>query len=335
MNRKETEFSQIIYALIFVLVFTLMGRAYYLQVVKGDYYNELSQYRSVRIIETQPMRGRILDKNGIVLAEDIPSYSVAVIMEDVKNPKHEFSILSSIIGMRTSDIEDKIKKANLPAYEYVILKKDISIKERIQIEESQDKLPGINVITSYKRYYPFKEVGAAFIGYVGPVTLDDIKTDSYYDINDVIGKQGLELQYEKYLRGIKGKKEVLVDAFGRVKSILYEEKPVPGNDIYLNIDINVQKDLENLVGDRNGVAIAMDPRTGGIIAMVSHPTFDPNLFVNGIGEKDYNLLLEKNAFINRAIQSRFPPGSTFKSLTLISALEKGVITKDTIIDCGP
>ncbi|PMP82040.1 MAG: penicillin-binding protein 2 [Caldisericum exile] len=335
MNRKETEFSQIIYALIFVLVFTLMGRAYYLQVVKGDYYNELSQYRSVRIIETQPMRGRILDKNGIVLAEDIPSYSVAVIMEDVKNPKHEFSILSSIIGMRTSDIEDKIKKANLPAYEYVILKKDISIKERIQIEESQDKLPGINVITSYKRYYPFKEVGAAFIGYVGPVTLDDIKTDSYYDINDVIGKQGLELQYEKYLRGIKGKKEVLVDAFGRVKSILYEEKPVPGNDIYLNIDINVQKDLENLVGDRNGVAIAMDPRTGGIIAMVSHPTFDPNLFVNGIGEKDYNLLLEKNAFINRAIQSRFPPGSTFKSLTLISALEKGVITKGTIIDCGP
>ncbi|BAL81073.1 penicillin-binding protein 2 [Caldisericum exile] len=335
MNRRKLEFNYIIYSLILVLIFTLMGRAYYLQIVKGDYYNELSQYRSVRIIETQPMRGRILDKNGVVLAEDIPSYSVAVVMEDVKNPQEEFKILSSIIGIEQSDIEEKIRKANVPPYENVIIKKDISIKERVQIEELQDRLPGINVITSYKRYYPFKEIGSAFLGYVGPVTLDDIKTDSYYDINDVIGKQGLELQYEKYLRGIKGKKEVLVDAIGRVKSVLYEEKPIPGNDIYLNIDINVQKNLEDLVGDRTGVSIVMDPRTGGIIAMVSHPTFDPNLFVNGISEKDYKTLLEKNAFINRAVQSRFPPGSTFKSLTLISALEKGVITKETIIDCGP
>lgn len=335
MRERKLEFNYIIYALIVVLFFTLVGRAYYLQIVRGDYYNDLSQYRSIRIIETQPMRGRILDKNGVVLAEDIPSYSVAVVMEDVKDPKSEFAILSTIIGMTVNDIETKIKNANLPSYEQIIIKKDVTTKERVRLEEAQDRLPGISIVTSYKRYYPFKEIGAAFIGYVGPVTLDDIKNDEYYDINDRIGKQGLELQYEKYLRGIKGKKEVLVDAFGRVKTVLYEEEPVPGNDIYLNIDINVQKNLENLVGDKIGVALAMDPQTGGIIAMVSHPSFDPNLFVNGISEKDYDALLEKNAFINRAIQSRFPPGSTFKSLTLISAMEQGVITKDTVIDCGP
>ena len=334
MNRKKLEFNFMLYLLIFVLFFTLFGRAYYLQVIKGDYYSELSQYRSVRILITQPMRGRILDRNGVVLAEDIPSYNVSVVMEDVKNPKEEFALLSSIIGMTVNEIEDKIKKANLPSFETVLIKRDISTKERIQIEEALDRLPGINVITSYKRFYPFKEIGACFIGYVGPVTMDDIKSDPYYDINDRIGKQGLELQYEKYLRGIKGKKEVLVDAFGRVKSVLYEEEPIPGDDIYLDIDINIQKNLENIIGDKTGVAIAMNPKTGGIIAMVSHPTFDPNLFVNGISEKDYNSLLEQNALINRAIQSRYPPGSTFKSLTLITALEKGIITKDTVIDCG-
>jgi len=117
--------------------------------------------------------------------------------------------------------------------------------------------------------------------------------------------------------------------------VIFEQPSIPGNDIYLTIDIKVQENLEKIVGDRTGVAIAIDPKTASIIAIVSHPTFDPNLLVKGISDKEYNDLLSKNAFINRAVQSRFPPGSTFKSLTLITALENNVITENTVINCGP
>jgi len=335
MKKQRPNEIILLYAMICVLLLLMLSRAFYLQIVKGNYYNELSQYRSIRIFEIQPMRGRILDRNGVVLAMDVPSYSAAIVAEDIKNEGKEFNLLSSIIDIPPGEIKKRLQEANLPTYEEVLVKKDITDKERVEIEENWIELPGVEIITTYKRYYPFNEVGASFIGYIGPVTLEDIKADNFYDINDRIGKQGLELQYEKYLRGEKGKRVVLVDALGRIKKVIYESEPVPGDDIYLNIDISVQKNLETIVGDRRGVAIAMDPKTGGIIALVSHPTFNPNLFVNGISEKDYNSLLEQNAFINRATQSRFPPGSTFKPLTLITALEKGVITPDTVIDCGP
>lgn len=335
MTKQKFDKVYFLYFLILVFFLTISLRSYYLTVIQGNYYYELSTYRSVRIMETQPMRGRILDRNGVVLAEDIPSYSVAVIMDFVKDPEFEFNLLSKVINISKDQIKEKINKANLPYYEEVVIKRNISDKERVFIEENSESLPGIFVKTDFIRYYPFKEIGASFIGYVGPVTLDDLKTDNYYGVNDVIGKQGLELQYEKYLRGVKGKKEVIVDASGRITKVIFEQPPIPGNDIYLTIDIKVQENLEKIVGDRTGVAIAMDPKTASIIAMVSHPTFDPNLLVKGISDKEYNDLLSKNAFINRAVQSRFPPGSTFKSLTLITALENNVITENTVIDCGP
>lgn len=334
MHKKIVSREIVLYVLIVVLVFLLIGRAFYLQVVKGDYYNLLSQYRSIRIVEVPSMRGKILDKNGVVLAEDLPSYNVGITLEDVKDLDKELMILSSIISVSPEKMKDKLNKSDLPSYEIVVVKNNITNEERVKIEENGDVLQGVSVVTSYRRHYPYKEVGAAFIGYVGPVGEDDLKNDDFYSINDVIGKQGLELQYEKYLRGKKGHKEVLIDSFGRVKEVLYEESPIPGDNILLNVDIAVQTNLEKIVGDKSSVAIAMDPKTGGIIALVSHPSFDPNLFIQGISTKDYEKLSQLNAFINRATQSRFPPGSTFKSLTLISALESDVINPNTTIDCG-
>lgn len=331
---KESNKSKLLYGIVIVVILILLARLTVVQIADGSYYRDLSNYRSLRIVSVEPLRGRILDRNGIVLAENIPSYNLEVTPEDFSDENSELNFLSGIIKLKTDDINGIIEKSGLPDYEDIIIKKDITKAEMIVIQEHSYELPGVKVVLSSKRYYPYGSIGECFLGYIGQVTQDDLKTDSYYDPNDIIGKAGIELEYEKYLRGIKGETEILVDVQGRVKKILYEQSPVMGDDVYLSIDINVQKELEKTVGDRKGVSIAMDPKTGQILAMVSHPTFDPNLFVKGVSEADYNKLSNEDAFINRAIQSSFPPGSSFKPLTLISALESNTITPNTTLYCG-
>ena len=331
---KEENKSKFLYAIILITLLALFLRLTVVQITEGSYYRELSTYRSVRIITQEPLRGRILDKNGVVLAENIPSYNLTVVPEDFSDKKSELNFISSVIEIKTEEIEKIIEKSGLPDYSDIIIKKDISNEEMVIIEEHSYELPGVKVMLSGKRIYPFGEIGESFLGFIGQVVESDLNDDKFYNQNDMIGKQGIELQYEKDLRGTKGKKEILVDAVGRVKKVIYEEPPIMGNDIYLTIDINIQKELEKIVGDMNGVAIAMDPKTGSIIAMVSHPAFDPNLFVNGISQQAFEEILKKGAFLNRAIQGHYPPGSTFKPLTLISALASKTITTKTTIYCG-
>jgi penicillin-binding protein 2 len=332
--QKEDRFRvRLLYFMIFLLIITLLSRTFYLDVVKGPYYKELSEYRSLRIIEETPVRGRILDRNGVVLAESIPSYALVIVPEDVHD-KTEFDKVASFLNFKKGDIENIVQKANMPSYYNIIIKSNLSRNDIALLDEHAYELPGFNIIVSSKRYYPFGTIGANFLGFVGPVTDSDLKNDSFYSYNDLIGKQGLELQYENYLRGEKGKNEVLVDSVGRVKQVLFTQDAVPGSDIQISVDINVQKNLETIVGDKTGVAIALDPKTGEVIAMVSHPTFDPNLFVKGISQADYEILESKNAFLNRATQATYPTGSTFKPITLMAALESGTITPSTVIYCA-
>ena len=331
---KESNKSKFLYAIILITISVLVARLAFIQIVQGNYYRELSTYRSIRIITEEPLRGRILDRNGVVLAENVPSYDLVVVPEDIKDKNRELNFISSITGIKTADIQTTIDKSGLPDYSDIIIKKDISKEEMIKIEEHTYEIPGVKVVLSSKRHYTFGEIGEAFLGFVGKVSETNLNTDEFYNQNDVIGKQGVELQYERDLRGEKGKKEALVDVFGREKKIIYEESSVMGNDVYLTIDINVQKNLEKIIGDKNGVAIAMDPTTGEILAMVSHPTFDPNLLVNGISQKAFEQILNEDAFLNRAIQSHYPPGSTFKPMTLISALASKTIDPKTTIYCG-
>lgn len=329
LNPKEL----ILYLLIGILSITLLGRLFYLQVTKGSYYNELSKYRSLRIIDIEPIRGRILDRNGVVLAENIPSFDLILIPEDIRDKVEEYKKISKIIGITPEKIEEIIENTNLPSYQEVLIKKGLTDEERIKIEEIQGEIPGFSIKISTKRFYPFGDIGECFLGYIGPVTEEDLKKDNFYGYNDYIGKQGIEYYYESYLRGEKGAREVLLDSFGRVQKIYFEQPAKPGSDIYLTIDINVQKRLEEIIGIKTGVSILTN-NEGDIIAMVSHPSFDPNLFVKGISEDKYQEYLEENAFLNRAIQASYPPGSTFKPVTLISALETGVITPETVISCG-
>ncbi len=329
---EETK-TRLLYAIVIILISTLILRLFYLQVSNGMYYFKQSEYNSIRIETLQPVRGKILDRNGVVLAENLPSYNLEVVPEDIKNKKKEFAFLSSVIDVPEEKIEDTIKQAELPSYTHISIKRNLTKKEVIRIEEHLLELPGVSVsLTSY-RYYPFKSIASEVLGFVGSVTKEDIQRDSFYQPSDIIGKQGIEAEYEKLLRGKNGKTEVQVDASGRVRKVLYSLPAEPGDNIYLTIDIRLQKELEKLVGNRKGVAIALDPNNGEILAMVSHPAFDPNLFVKGITQKELNKLYSENAFINRAVQGQYPSGSTFKPVTLLAALNKGTVTSKTVIYC--
>ena len=329
---EETKI-RLLYTIVIILIGILILRLFYLQVLNGAYYFEQSENNSIRIETIQPVRGKILDRNGVVLAENLPSYDLEIVPEDVKDEKKEFAFLSSVIGIPEEKIEDTIKQAKLPSYAHIKIKRNLTKKEVIRIKEHLIDLPGVYVsLTSY-RYYPFKSIASEILGFVGPVTKEDIEKDSFYQPSSIIGKQGIEAEYEKLLRGKNGKTEVQVDASGRVRKVLYSLPAEPGDNIYLTIDIRLQKELEKLVGNRKGVAILLNPNNGEILAMVSHPAFDPNLFVKGISQKELNKLYSENAFINRAIQGQYPSGSTFKPITLLAALNKGTVTSKTVIYC--
>ncbi len=329
---KEKTKVTLLYILVAIMFFVLISRAFYLQVVKGDYYRDISENKSIRIVEIPTVRGRILDRNGVVLAEDLPSYDLVITPKYLKN-REELKFVSSIIGITPEKISEIIEKSGLPNYKPVVIKRGLSFKQVVAIKERAFKLPGIDISLRAKRFYPYGEVGENFLGFVGLVTKDDLKKDSFYDYNDFIGKQGIEKEYEKFLRGEKGKEEVQIDASGKIIKVLSVQNAVPGDDIYLTIDIRLQKELEKTVGNRAGVSIALDPRNGEILAMVSRPSFDPNKLINGLSQKEYEELSKKSAFFNRAVQGEYPSGSTFKPITLIAALMTHTVTKNTVLYC--
>ncbi len=331
MNEKNK--VKLLYTLVIILFSILIVRIFYLQIIRGSHYKEMSVHKSIRIIEIPTIRGKILDRNGTVLAEDIPTYKLEITKEDLSNKDEEIKLISQIIGTPVSEINKKLQNANVPSFVPVIIKKDLTLQEVVKIKEQSFSLPGINVVLSTKRFYPYGKIGENFIGFVGAVTKEDLQNDSFYNYNDIVGKQGIEKEYEKYLRGIKGKEEVEVDPSGRIMKVISKINPVPGDNIYLTIDIRLQKTLEKIVGDKKGAAIAIDPSNGEILAMVSHPSFDPNKLINGISEDEYKKLLSENAFFNRATQGAYPSGSTFKPITLTAALMSHTISKDTVIYC--
>ncbi len=330
---SEKNKVKLLYTLVIILFGILIIRTFYLQIVNGAKYKEMSVHKSIRILEIPTIRGKILDRNGVVLAENIPTYKLEITKEDLSNKDNEIKLISQIIGMPINEINKKLQDANVPSFVPVIIKKDLTLQEVVKIKEQSFSLPGINVILSTKRFYPYGETGENFLGFVGAVTKEDLQSDSFYNYNDTIGKQGIEKEYEKYLRGIKGKEEVEVDPSGRIIKVISKINPVPGDNIYLTIDIRLQKALEKIIGNKKGVAIAINPNNGEILAMVSHPSFDPNKLINGISEDEYKNLLSKNAFFNRATQGAYPSGSTFKPITLTAALMSHTISKDTVIYC--
>ncbi len=328
----------VLLGIIAAVFFGIFLKLFYLQILNYPYYRALSDANSLRLITARAPRGIITDRNGEILATNIPTYSLYVIPADVKASGPTLLRLSQILDEPLSSLEILIEsRKQRRRFEPIRLQTHLDDKLIAEIEENRVRLPGVYIQMEPERYYPHGELASHILGYIGEISEDDLTRlrESGYNVGDVVGKKGVERTYDQVLRGEDGGVQVEVDASGVQRRTLAYKKPIQGQTIELTIDWKVQELAEKLLGDQIGSVVITNPKTGEILAMVSHPNFDPNEFVSGISYKDWNKLLkDKNHPLeNRAIQGQYPPGSIFKLITALSALEEGVIDFNKVFLC--
>jgi penicillin-binding protein 2 len=342
-EKKPRELTnRIVYATVFVVAAFLViaVRFWSLQVLKGGYYTELSEHNRIRTVKSPGPRGLIYDRTGIKLADNRPGFDLYLVPEDVTDWEKTRAMLKDLVDLDASTIRRKLEKSRgRPPFQAVKLKEDLSWEETVKIESFRFEVPGVILDVTPKRQYLYDEVLAHLIGYIGEISDQELKTarERRYRPGDLIGRDGLERAFEKELRGADGTKELEVDAIGRKIKVVNWRPPYPGNDVTLTIDLKTQLAAWAAMKDHAGAAIAIEPSTGKILAMLSTPSFNPNLLSSGISKAQWNELLENplDILTNRAIQGQYPPASTFKPIHAIAALEERVIEPSTMIYAGP
>ncbi len=322
----------------FIILFTLILfiRLWYLQAIKGEYYYDQAESNRIRPVKIRPPRGIIYDRNGRPIVENVLAFDVSIVPEDAHNLDATINKLSSIVKLRPETIRALLDDAASvrTKYEPVKIQEEAPWDEVAVVEAHQEDLPGAIIEPEHRRHYPYAGLASHQLGYIGKVSQTQRKQEQT-DIGLLTGQGGLEKVYDKYLRGTAGRRMIQVNAAGRKVKDLGIEEPKPGTDIYLTIDLDVQKAAEESLGDRSGAVVAMDPNTGEILALASHPNYDPNLFPRGIAPKDWVRLTNDptHPLYNRAIQSVYPPGSTFKIIVSLAGLETGVIKPNDKVTC--
>ncbi len=321
-----------------VLFLVIIARMIYLQVFSHEHFTTLSQNNRVNIVPVVPTRGLIFDRNGNVLAENTPSFSLDLIPEKIKDIDATIESLKEVIELSEDEItrfhETRQRRS---AFKTVPLKFRLNEQEVARFSVRQHQFPGVDIHARLMRHYPYGKSAVHALGYVGRISEEDAKIvdAANYRGSTHMGKTGIERYYEDILHGTVGHKKIETNARGRVLRVLEEQPSVPGKNIYLTIDIELQRIAEKALGDHRGAVVAIQPQTGNILALVSMPGFDPNLFVNGIDIKSYRALstsMDRPLF-NRAIKGRYPPGSTLKPFTGLAGLEYGDVVQETNIFC--
>ncbi len=314
---------------LFALV--LLVRLGALQIKDHRFYSTLSRHNLLNVIPIEPNRGLIYDRNGVLLAKDIPTYTLALVPNGIPNLDSTLTDLNGIIRLMPEEIKQfhRVLHQYRP-YQPVPLKFRLSEEEAARFYVNQYRFPGALIQTRMMRYYPTGPVTSDVLGYVGRINsheLHNVNSDSY-TIDADIGKMGIEKYYEKTLRGAMGAEEAEIDASGRVVRILKEVPPKPGENLYLTIDSQLQTEAEKALGKESGSIVMIQPQTGEIMALVTAPTYDPNPFVSGLSEKDYQNLLNSplHPLYNRALRGQFASGSTIKPFFALEGLDKGVVT---------
>jgi len=314
----------------FVLVFflVLVLRLWYLQIIKGKLYRELSESNRIRIVNIRPPRGVLYDRNGIPLAANTPSYTITLTPEDAKMAPGVVARLASILGVTEKDLEDKVRaEHNRNPYQPIRIMENASFAEVSGVEAQKDDLPGVMVQVELRRYYIYGDFASHLIGYIGKITEDQQKLPEFAGLppDFLIGQYGLEKEYDSLIRGVPGRRGVEVDAVGRQIRTVYTSDPVAGEDLMLNLDYYAQKAADEALTDKAGAIVAIDPKDGGVLAMSSKPGFDPNIFPLGLTPEEWKYLSQDpdHPLNNRALQGQFPPGSTFKLAMALAGLETG------------
>ena len=317
----------------------LIARLWQLQVVEGEYHRTLSENNRVRLKRVNATRGLIFDRKGTLLVENRPSFDVVMVPEDARRPDEVLGRLGGYLHEELADARQALLSASAnhrPPFENVVLRRDVGWDTLVAVETRQIELPGVSLQIGPRRNYLYGPLSAHLLGYVGEVSVDELQRLSGYQMGDTIGKYGLEKYWEEALRGENGGQQIEVDAFGRKLRVLDEVPEVPGGNVHLTLDIGLQQAAEEAMGDQQGSLVVLDPNDGAVLAMVSRPAFDPNLFARGITEEEWHSLITDplHPLANKAIQGQYPPGSTFKIVVTTAALEENIINPFTRIFCG-
>ena len=335
--------SRVLVASIGVLVAfgVLAARLVYLQVVRHEDLNEQAESNRTAVVPTVPNRGLILDRNGIVLATNYSAFTLEITPSKVGNLEDTIEQLGNVIEIQPRE-RRRFKKLleETKSFESLPIRTRLSDEEVARFAAQRFRFPGVDIKARLFRNYPYGELASHVIGYIGRINpaekerIEEADDEDNYKGTEYIGKLGVEQSLEKQLHGITGVEEVETSAGGRAVRKLASNPATPGNTAMLSIDIKLQKLVEDMFGERRGALVAMDPNTGEVLAFVSKPTFDPNLFVDGIDSENWQMLNEsiEKPLLNRALRGTYPPGSTYKPFMAMAALQLGKRAPGTIIN---
>lgn len=339
-GKEDVSYERRIYLLlglcIFALIFLLI-RVGWLQLVEGDRFLQLSQSSRLRLVPLPNPRGLIVDREGRVIADNQAFFSVGIVPQNLNQPEKTLQKLKSVLpDLDVEKARVKIQKAVNP-FRPVVLYEQIELPKVTYLLEREQEFPSVVILTQPVRNYPQKEMVATFVGYLGEVNKKELKSfsTSGLEAGDLVGKTGVERMYNSYLQGEKGGRQVEMDAYGKALKTISQKDPRPGDTIHLTIDLDIQKIAYEEMGERKGVVLIANPKTGEILAMLSLPSFDPNLFVRQISDEKWSRLTQDpgNPLENRAIRGGYPPASTFKIILIAAALEEKIITPQTTFFC--
>ncbi|XOV78542.1 MAG: penicillin-binding protein 2 [Aestuariibacter sp.] len=328
------------FVIISMMALALISNLYYLQITRHDDYQTRSNGNRIKVLPVAPNRGLIYDRNGVLLAENLPVFSLEVVPEETPDLETTLAELAVLLDISVGEIEDFRKELNRQRrFKPVSIRNRLSEEEVALFSAQQHRFPGVSIEARLTRHYPFGDSLTHMLGYVAKINRKDLQKlkeadqEANYAATYDIGKLGIEKYHESLLHGGVGSQEVEVNNQGRVIRTLKFSPPTPGQDIVLNIDVNMQLVAQEALAGQRGAVVVIDARDGGVLSLYSNPSYDPNLFVHGISSKNYNKLLQSQdkPLINRTTQGQYPPASTVKPHLALLGLELGVITEDTTI----
>ncbi|HIM39362.1 MAG TPA: penicillin-binding protein 2 [Methylophaga aminisulfidivorans] len=328
-------FSGLLSVIIFGIV---IFRLVYLQVFEYEHFDSLSNRNRVDIEPLPPQRGLIYDRNGVLLAENIPTFSLEMVPEKVPDIDQTLKELSQLLALSDEDIDafkDRMKRQR--RFHHVVIRQRLTEEEVARFSANRYRFPGVDIEGRLIRHYPQNNLFAHAVGYVGRINERDMELIDQKDYKGTsqIGKTGIEKQYEDTLHGSVGYRQVETNVQGRIVRELMSVPSQSGDDLFLNLDINLQRVAADSLGDYNGSIVAIDPRNGGVLALVSKPDYNPNSFVSGISSKEYGELRDSpdRPLFDRALRGHYPPGSTLKPFVALAGLELGVVDEHSKTYC--
>lgn len=326
------------YLIVAVFIFLLSG-FWELQVQNPEFYNERAERNRIKSIPVLAPRGKILDRDGRVIVDNHSSFSLILSRENLR--EEHLKIIAEGLNLDYADLQERLRKfRNRPKYEPIIIKEELTPADLAFVEahRSPGLFPEMELIHSQRRLYPRDGFAAHLIGYVGEISEEELNSAEFidYEPGDVIGKYGIERQYNRVLMGVDGQRQVVVDNLGRERQVVGFKEAIPGKDLQLTIDLDLQAVAELAMDGRRGAVVALDPRNGEVLAMVSRPAYDPNVFAGRIPLKIWKDIVNnpERPLLNRAIQAQLAPGSTFKPIMALAGLETGLLTDDFRVHCS-